>query len=328
MARISLEETLKKTGIMMIDGSMSTALEELGCSLGSRLWTADILSTQPEKIRQVHTDYFEAGADCGITASYQASIPGFLAAGFPRAEAEALIVRAVELFLEARDAWWQTSGRQSGRAYPLCLGAVGPYGAYLADGSEYRGNYGVDDETLLDFHQRRMELLWNAGADLLLLETQPSLHEVLLEAELAENLHADYWISFSCMDGQHICEGDLIADCARKLSVGHPGLKMIGINCTAPEYISALIDALKSATDLPIAIYPNSGFQYDPVTKSWKQAAGARSVVSEAVRWLEQGVSAIGGCCTTDAGHIRRLTELRDSYHRGNAPKQIAYPGQ
>lgn len=83
--RISLEETLEKTNIMVIDGSMSTALEALGCDLNDSLWTAKILAGQPDLVRQVHLGYFRAGADCGITASYQATIPGLTARGYSRA---------------------------------------------------------------------------------------------------------------------------------------------------------------------------------------------------------------------------------------------------
>lgn len=199
--RTTLQETLEKTGVMVIDGSMSTALEQLGCDLNDSLWTAKALDQQPELVRQVHENYFAAGADCGITCSYQATIPGLMAKGHTLAEAENLITRSVELFREARERWWQRSGRADGRAWPLCLGAVGPYGAYLADGSEYRGNYGVSEDVLRDFHRRRMELLWQAGADLLLIETQPSLAEAKVELSIAEELGAEAWVSFSCRDG-------------------------------------------------------------------------------------------------------------------------------
>ena len=122
-----------------------------GVSLNSKLWTAKILAEQPELIKQVHKNYFKAGADCGITCSYQASIPGLMENGYTLEEAENLIRSAVKIFCEARDEWWEEEGREAGRAWPLCLGAAGPYGAYLADGSEYRGNYGITDEQLKEF---------------------------------------------------------------------------------------------------------------------------------------------------------------------------------
>ena len=311
MKRTTLEETLQKTGILVIDGSMSTALEQLGCDLNDSLWTAKALDAQPGLVRQVHTNYFKAGADCGITCSYQATIPGLVAKGHTEAEAEALIARSVQLFLEAREAWWQTEGREQDRAYPLCLGAVGPYGAYLADGSEYRGNYGVSTETLRQFHRRRMELLWNAGADLLLIETQPSLAEAGIEADIAEEMGADYWISFSCRDGSRIHEGDLLRDCAAKLAEGHPHLKMIGVNCTAPQFVEHLIGELKAGCDLPVAVYPNSGETYDPATKTWHGSRDGITFGEYARRWMRAGASAVGGCCRTVDSHIREVAKAR-----------------
>lgn len=314
--RTTLEETLAKAGILVIDGSMSTALEALGCDLNDSLWTARALAEAPDLVRQVHLDYFRAGADCGITGSYQATLPGLTAKGYAPAEAEALIARSVTLLLEAREAWWNAGGRDSGRAWPLCLGAVGPYGAYLADGSEYRGNYGVSDDALRAFHRRRMELLWESGADLLLMETQPSLREALLEAEIAEELGADYWISFSCRDGRHIHEGDLLRSCAAALSQGHPHLRMIGVNCTPPQFVEHLIGELRAGCDLPIAVYPNSGETYDPATKTWHGSRDGVTFGDYARRWMRAGASAVGGCCRTVAPHIREVAKAREIYRR------------
>ena len=315
--RVTLEETLAKTNIMVIDGSMSTALEALGCDLNDSLWTAKILAEQPDLVRQVHLNYFRAGADCGITASYQATIPGLTARGYSLKEAEDCIARSVELFLEARKSWWAQEGRDSGRAMPLCLGAVGPYGAYLADGSEYRGNYGVSDDVLRDFHRRRMEILWEAGSDLLLLvETQPSLHEALIEAEIAEELGADYWISFSCRDGSHINEGDRISDCAAALAQNHPHLRMIGVNCTPPQFVEHLIGELKGSTSLPIAVYPNSGEEYDPATKTWHGSRDGLAFGDYARRWMRAGASAVGGCCRTVDSHIREVVKARELFQK------------
>jgi homocysteine S-methyltransferase len=312
--KATLEEVFQKSGRMVIDGSMSTALEKLGANLNSRLWTAKALAQTPELVKQVHLDYFKAGADCGITCSYQATIPGLIKTGNTEAEAKALIARSVSVLLKAREEWWESEGKDDQRAYPLCLGSVGPYGAYLADGSEYRGRYGVSQKKLREFHKERMEILWNAGADLLLIETQPSLEEALVEAKIAEEIGADYWISFSCKDGSHINEGDLIADCAKVLSADHPHLKMLGVNCTKPEYITELIGHLKEATDLPVAVYPNSGEEYDPLTKTWHGSADAKSFGDYALDYFRAGAAAVGGCCTTVDTHIRQVVAARTQY--------------
>lgn len=309
--RASFDTALDQTGILVIDGSMSTALEQMGCDLNDSLWTAKVLAEQPDLVRQVHENYFRAGADCGITCSYQATIPGLMAHGYTQGEAEDLIRRSVELFRQARENWWQAEGKAAGRVYPLCLAGIGPYGAYLADGSEYRGHYGVSADALRDFHRRRMELLWQAGADILLIETDPSLEEALLEADIAEELDADYWVSFSCKDGQHINEGTPIRDCVAALAQGHPHLKMVGVNCTPPQYIEELIGECRKGGDLPVGVYPNSGETYDPTTKTWHGSRMSITFGDYARRWMRAGAKAVGGCCRTVDVHVKQVVQAR-----------------
>lgn len=315
--KASLDRILKENQIMVIDGSMSTALEALGADLNNDLWTAKTLANRPELVRQVHINYFKAGADCGITCSYQATLPGLMKHGYTEHESEAIIKRSVEVFLEARSQWWDSEGKNSGRSYPLCLGSVGPYGAYLADGSEYTGRYDIDSESLKKFHRRRIELLHEAGADMILFETQPSMNEVLIEAGIAEELNLDYWVSFSCKDGKHINEGDMISECAQKLSEGYSHLRMIGVNCTKPEYIVSLIHELKESTHLPIAVYPNSGEVYDPETKTWSHSENALDFGEYALSYMKAGAVAVGGCCTTTENHIRQVSEARKLFLSG-----------
>ena len=219
--KASPRDILDKEKSMIIDGSMSTPLERMGADLNDSLWTAKVLREQPELIKKVHTDYFRAGADCGITASYQATIPGLIAKGMTEAEAEDVIANSVRVFLEARDEWWEREGKASGRVYPLCLASIGPYGAYLADGSEYRGQYRISDEELKEFHRRRMEILKDAGADMFLIETIPSRREAMICADLAEELGLDYWISYSCRNEEKINEGYLIRDCVSEIAAEH-----------------------------------------------------------------------------------------------------------
>ncbi|MBR6472438.1 MAG: homocysteine S-methyltransferase [Firmicutes bacterium] len=319
--KADLGDILNKEKIMVIDGSMSTPLERMGADLNDELWTAGILRDQPELIKKVHLDYFRAGADCGITASYQATIPGLIKKGLTEAEAEDIIASSVRIFREARDEWWEAEGGASGREYPLCLGSVGPYGAYLADGSEYRGNYSISDDELRVFHRRRMELLKDAGADMLLIETIPSRREAMIAQDLAEELDIDYWISFSCMSGKSICEGDLIRDCVTELVKDHPHLRMIGVNCTDPRFIVSLIGEIKAGLteaerDIPIGVYPNSGEKYDPRTKTWTKAGEGLAFGAYAYEYMKAGADAVGGCCTTVASHIRQVAEARDRFLR------------
>lgn len=317
--KADLKRILEKNIIMIIDGSMSTPLERMGADLNDTLWTAKVLKEQPELIKKVHKDYFRAGADCGITASYQATVPGLMAKGMTEEEAEDIIARSVRVFLEAREEWWKEEGRAEGREYPLCLASVGPYGAFLADGSEYRGNYKINDDELSKFHKRRMEVLKDAGADMFLIETIPSKREALVCADLAEELGVDYWISYSCMSGTRINEGDPIRTCISELVSDHPHLRMVGVNCTDPKFIVSLIGEIKkgledAGTDLPIAVYPNSGEKYDPETKTWTRAGEGMAFGAYAYEYMKAGASAVGGCCTTVAGHIKQVAEARKRY--------------
>ena len=310
-----LQEALAQCGRLVIDGSMSTALEHLGCRFKDKLWTARALAERPEAVKEVHLQYLRAGADCHITCSYQATIPGLLENGFSQAEAEEIIRRSVRVFHEARDEWWtREGGKESGRVYPIGLAGIGPYGAYLSDGSEYVGRYGADDKTLRDFHKSRVRLLLEEKPDYLLFETMPSFREVLIATELAEESGAEYWGSFSCLDGKHICEGDDIRQCAETLSKERPRLKAIGVNCVKPQFVESLICELKAGCDLPVVVYPNSGETWEPVKKIWYGGAEKVSFGDWARRYYAAGASAVGGCCTTVDSHIRQVTEVRREF--------------
>ena len=324
--KASIDRILENKKIMIIDGSMGTALERLGADNSSSLWTAAALFKQPELVKQVHLDYFRAGADCGITCTYQATIPGLMKYGYSEEEAEKIIADSVRLFLEARDEWWESEGKAEGREYPLCLAGIGPYGAYLADGSEYTGNYGVSDEVLDNFHRRRLEIVKDAGCDIALIETHPCLREAVIAGDICEELGMDYWISFSCRDGHRINEGDLIKDCAEILSEGRPHLKMIGVNCSKPEYIASLVRDLKSSTELPIGVYPNSGLIYDAKTKTWTAPEGVLDFGAYALEYMKAGATAVGGCCTTDVEQIKQVAEARELF-LGPMGKTISYKG-
>lgn len=316
-----IQNLLSETGRFVIDGSMSSALEEMGCDLNDSLWTAKVLLESPEMIKEVHKYYFRAGADCGITCTYQATVDGFMRKGLSRKAAEDTIRNAVRLFLEARDEWWNEEEHQD-RAYPLCLGSVGPYGACLADGSEYRGNYGISRDELKDFHETQIRLVHEGGADVILCETVPSLEEALIQSEICEEKGLEYWISFSCQDGHRTCEGQEIGDCAEALR-DWPHLQMIGVNCTMPQYVESLIREMAEKGDRPVAAYPNNGSVYDPVTKTWRAPEAWQGFYSYALSYYRAGAAAVGGCCTTLAPEVSAARRARD-YFLAVRPKQAS----
>jgi homocysteine S-methyltransferase len=292
---------------VVLDGALATELERRGCDLRDPLWSARVLLEAPDLIRQVHTDYFAAGADCAITASYQATFEGFAGRGLSWAEAEGLMRLSIRLAVEARDAFWANPANRTGRPRPFVAASIGPYGAFLRDGSEYRGNYGLSEAELITFHRPRMAVLAAAGADMLACETIPCWVEAQALVRLLEEFPGvSAWFSFSCRDATQISQGESLAECVALLDA-HPQVAAVGVNCTAPRFVPDLVRVAHAATRKPILAYPNSGETYDAATFSWHGETSCEAFSSQAQRWYENGARIIGGCCRTTPDHIREL---------------------
>jgi len=221
----------------MLDGALATELEKHGADLNHELWSARMLIDAPETIQRLSQDYLLAGADIITTVTYQASFGGFEKAGINLARASNLMQLSVDLAVLAREAFWSAYENHPGRLKPLVAASIGPYGAVLADGGEYHGNYDLDKEALIDFHRPRLAELAHSDADLLAFETIPSK----LEAEALIELLAEFpqrkaWLSFSCKDERHVCHGESFADCAA-LADTSDQIVAVGINCTAPVFV-------------------------------------------------------------------------------------------
>ena len=301
-----IETILQKYPAVILDGALATELERRGADLNDSLWSAKLLIENPALIQQVHRDYFAAGADCAITASYQASVEGFMRRGMSESEAIQLIQKSVQIAVQARDEFWKDEINRNGRPRPFVAASVGPYGAYLADGSEYRGEYGLSQAQLEQFHRPRMEALIAAGADMLACETLPCL----IEAQAIVNVLKEFpkvsaWISFSAKDETHISNGERLADCAAWLD-SHPQVAAVGVNCTAPRYISSLIREAQHATNKPILVYPNSGETYNAEKHEWDGNA-CEAFAEQAKEWYANGAHIIGGCCRTTPDDIRAI---------------------
>lgn len=304
-----IQNILHTFPLIILDGAMATELERHGCDLNDSLWSAKILMEKPELIKQVHTDYFTAGADCAITASYQATVEGFVRRGLTETEALGLIQKSVQIAIQARDEFWENVGNQTNRPKPIVAASVGPYGAFLSDGSEYRGDYRLTEDELMAFHRPRIKALIEAGADILACETIPCLIEARAIVRLLAEFPATYaWISFSAKDGLHISNGDSIAECAEWLNK-HEQVAAVGINCTPPQYIPSLVQEIRKSTAKPIIVYPNAGEQYDPITKTWHGGSSNESYGCSAQHWYESGAQLIGGCCRTKPEDIRAIAD-------------------
>jgi len=303
------ETILQKQKVLIIDGAFGTELERKGYDINDSLWSAKFLMEKPEAIGEVHKDYLEAGSDCVTTASYQATYEGFMKRGMSEAEAKALIQSSVKIAQKVRDDFWKDPKNHTKRQKPLVAASVGPYGAYLADGSEFTGNYGLSVEELMNFHRKRLATLIEAKPDLLACETIPCLMEVrALCALLKAYPDMSAWVSFSAKDGTHINSGESVRKCAEFLET-QKQIIAIGINCTAPEYIESLIDEIKAVYSKPIIVYPNGGSTYNALTKTWDGISKSTSYGKMAYGWFQKGAQIMGGCCQTTPEDIAQIAK-------------------
>ena len=311
-----IEKVLKEFPMMVLDGAFGTEVARRGFDTSSDLWAAQALFERPDLVKAVHRDYYDAGADITTSASYQATVEGFESKGFSHDQAADLIRLSVRLVQEARDEFLKTrrqqysAGRVSDRRpVPLASASVGPYGAYLADGSEYTGDYKIGRAELADFHEERIALLLEEKPDILACETLPLFQEAeAILQDVNKYSEALAWISFSCKNGKHTCGGDRISECARFLDK-EPRVAALGVNCTDPDYVADLIREIRKETDKPVLVYPNTGGTYDPETKRWTAAPCPYQTYVKA--WFASGARLIGGCCGTTPEDIRGIAEMR-----------------
>jgi homocysteine S-methyltransferase len=299
-------EQLRARAVLILDGALATELERHGADLADPLWSAKCLLEEPQLIRKVHLDYFRAGAQVATTATYQATFEGFARRGIGHEDAARLMLGAVSLAREARDEFCANLPVDR-KPRPLIAASVGPYGAMRADGSEYRGHYGLSDRELAEFHRPRLEVLARSGADVLAFETLPCLQEALVLAGLLEE-HPGMtaWLCFSCRDGARNSEGEEIGRCALALR-DCSQIAAIGVNCTAPEHLPELLGRMREHVARPLVAYPNSGQHYDAAAKQWSGKA-AHVSAAQAGQWLAAGARLIGGCCRTTPADIRVLS--------------------
>ncbi|MGQ4619614.1 homocysteine S-methyltransferase [Nocardia sp. R7R-8] len=294
---------------MISDGGLATELQARGHDLSDALWSARLLLDDPAAIRSVHEAYFRAGADIATTATYQASFEGFAARGLTRAQTVRLWRRGVALARAACD-----TGADDRRRWVAA--SIGPYGASLADGSEYRGRYGRTVAELRAWHRPRMEVLAEAGADLLALETVPDVDEAEALVDLVDDLGVPAWLSYT-VDGVRTRAGQPLAD-AFAVAAGSDSIVAIGVNCCAPADVAVAVE-LAVGTGKPVVAYPNSGERWDAVHHRW--IGPARFTAGQARDWFARGARIIGGCCRVGPADIARLaTELRGSPPAGQTP--------
>ena len=295
-------------GPVVLDGAMGTELDARGVDTRNALWSARALAMAPDVVREVHSDYLDAGARVITTNTYQATLPALIRSGEDAAGARRVIAAGARLAKEA--------AHQFGKEHPeepvLVAGGLGPYGAYLADGSEYTGAYGIDifeDPGFQEVHLPRIEVLVGEGIDLFALETIPRLDEAQALVAMVKGLapRAECWVSFQVRsDGARLADGTSLAEAAAWVA-REEMVVAVGVNCVAPDVVGRALPVLRAATDKPLVAYPNAGDLYDPATKTWQPTGEGAGTSALASSWINAGVRLVGGCCRTRPAQIREL---------------------
>jgi homocysteine S-methyltransferase len=288
-----------RDAVLVADGGLATELEARGNDLSDSLWSARLLMDAPEQVRGAHLAFFRAGAVIATSASYQASFEGFARRGLAGRDAAALMRRSVELARAARD---QLAGDGQAR---WVAASAGPYGAALADGSEYRGRYGLSVTELAAWHRPRLEVLAGAGPDVLALETVPDIDEAEALMTAISGLGVPAWLSYS-IAGQRTRAGQPLAE-AFAVAAAVPEVVAVGVNCCAPADVPAAIAVAREVTGKPVIVYPNSGEEWDARRRAW---TGPPAYSADQPRqWIAAGASIVGGCCRILSADIAALAQ-------------------
>ncbi|MEU0877229.1 homocysteine S-methyltransferase [Lentzea sp. NPDC005914] len=280
--------------VVVLDGGLSTALELAGHDLSDALWSGRLLLTDPGAVRDAHLAFYRAGAEVAITSSYQVTFEGFARNGIGADETARLLRSSVAL---ARSAASDVDGQR------WVAASVGPYGAMLADGSEYRGRYGLTQQQLVEFHRPRIEELAQAGPDVLAVETIPDVDEALAVLDVVRGSGVPMWLSYS-IRGSQTCAGQSLEE-AFAVAAGVSEVVAVGANCCAPSDVAHAVAVARDVTGLPVVVYPNSGEEWDARERAWTgDGTGFAALAGE---WTERGARLVGGCCRTGPDAIEVL---------------------
>lgn len=326
-----MSRSLKKTlasAVLVQDGALGTQLEALILSddphsvKGLPLWSTNALIHAPQLITQIHRSYLDVGADMLVTATYQALLPTLAKYGhMDLAQSRDIWHRAVECAQKARAA-----APGSGA---FIAGSIGPYGAFLANGAEYSGDYGaVSRHQLKDYHREMVRFYTESAVDAIAFETIPNMLEVEALVELLEEMytagfHKEYYLSFSCKDAAHLVDGTPLHQVVQYITTRAPSVALsslvgLGCNCVPFEIVEGFIESINRSCEelavppVPLLVYPNLGF--DPeTTANYAFRSATDNWALSITQWARHNnVRVIGGCCSTgplEIGVIRKIVD-------------------
>lgn len=302
----------KEKRFLVLDGGLASELEAHGLTLHDSLWSARALADNPSLVQKVHASYLEAGADIIVTSSYQATHQGFHAHGFDRQQGDRLLQTSVALARQAIQEHLATDSRSA----PVLAASVGSYGAFLNDGSEYRGKFGLSEHELADFHRDRLKTIASCNPDVFACETLPCLLEArALVTRLLPEVGIPAWLSFTCQNTTTTAGGDAIEACAA-LAEESAHVLAVGVNCTSPDLCVDLLQKMRRETSKPLLVYPNRGEAWNSENRQFERSACA-PLPTYVEAFVDAGATIIGGCCRTSPDDIRSIARASELGHQG-----------
>jgi len=285
-----------KKRIIVLDGAMGTELDRRGMPAGycHELWNVE----QPEKVREIHRSYIQAGADAVLTNTFGGSRL--------KLAAYELADKAYELNLRATEIARKEAGDDH-----FVLGDIGPTGLFMKP---------LGTASRAEFHEaftEQVAAFVEGGVDAVIVETMSAVEEAVVAVRAAKEASSLPVLGLMGFkrdadgEGFHSVMGVDIERAVKELS--EAGADVVGTNCWNPlSEICEIVRRMRRLTQKPLAAEPNAGqpklvdgktiFDESPA----KMADGVEELVAA-------GARIIGGCCGTTPEHIRLIvSRIRD----------------
>src|SRR5271165_767718 len=278
---------------VLADGAMGTVLYARGVFI-NRCYDELNLS-DPGLILSIHEEYLQAGAEILETNTFGANRFRLARHGLAGKVAE---INAAGVRL-ARQAVEHLKDKQAGEAW--VAGSVGPLGVRL----EPLGKTSLDEARAAFAEQIRA--LAKAGVDMLIIETMPALDEAREALAAAREVAPDLpvLVMVTVDDESNCLDGSSPAQAAALLTEWGAGA--IGVNCsTGPATVLTAIEAMRTATTLPLAAMPNAGMPRAVEGRNI-YLCSPEYMASFARKAIAAGAQIVGGCCGTTPNHIRAM---------------------
>ena len=290
----------KNNDLVILGGAMGTELQRRGYKTKLPLWSAGANTDVPELVKEIHLDYFNAGADICITNTFRTTPRTYKKLGREQ-DAHDALTKSVELALDAKE--------KIGRNV-FCGGSYAP----LEDC--YCPELVPSKDELEHEHGQLAQWLKEAGVDFLMPETINDKNEAQAMAQAASNATLPFIISFvtdekgKLLDGSDISEVLEVTDFPERVAVS--------LNCREIDTIDSAFNVLKEKYNGIVGLYPN-GFGHPHDDLGWvfeDTPDSADKFANTALKWNQSGAKLIGGCCGATPDYIQALY---DAYHQKKA---------